>query len=228
MKTKPILLTGLTAGFILSAGSASAQIVALTNGDFGTGSTSNAMPAPWYETGDWASYTLSDTRGGWTGLAGALGEVRYGYFYQDIGTYDGEVSVTINGTAFNFNDGKIFGEFDVGFYFTSGTSFSPASGTDIAGSGTLIGSQQVFAEGVNLPGLSSGTTETSSAFSYTENFAASGISTGDTVWVRFGHADTGDYSAIDDLSVTSVVPEPSAFALLAGCFGLTWIMLRRR
>jgi hypothetical protein len=26
----------------------------------------------------------------------------------------------------------------------------------------------------------------------------------------------------------SVVPEPSAFGLLAGCFGLTWVMLRRR
>ncbi|HKK17657.1 MAG TPA: hypothetical protein VJ952_03165 [Opitutales bacterium] len=26
----------------------------------------------------------------------------------------------------------------------------------------------------------------------------------------------------------NVVPEPSAFALLAGCFGMTWIMLRRR
>jgi hypothetical protein len=26
----------------------------------------------------------------------------------------------------------------------------------------------------------------------------------------------------------STVPEPSSFALLAGCFGLTWVMLRRR
>jgi len=26
----------------------------------------------------------------------------------------------------------------------------------------------------------------------------------------------------------TVVPEPSAFALIAGCFGLTWVMLRRR
>jgi hypothetical protein len=27
---------------------------------------------------------------------------------------------------------------------------------------------------------------------------------------------------------TSVVPEPSSFALLAGCFGLAWVMVRRR
>ncbi|WP_425603709.1 PEP-CTERM sorting domain-containing protein [Coraliomargarita parva] len=26
----------------------------------------------------------------------------------------------------------------------------------------------------------------------------------------------------------SIVPEPSAFALLAGCFGLAFVMLRRR
>lgn len=35
--------------------------------------------------------------------------------------------------------------------------------------------------------------------------------------------DNGDNS----FTVTAV-PEPSSFALLAGCFGLTWIMLRRR
>jgi hypothetical protein len=29
-------------------------------------------------------------------------------------------------------------------------------------------------------------------------------------------------------SFQAVVPEPSSFALLAGCFGLTWVMLRRR
>ena len=27
---------------------------------------------------------------------------------------------------------------------------------------------------------------------------------------------------------TVIVPEPGTYALLAGCFGLTWVMLRRR
>ena len=36
-------------------------------------------------------------------------------------------------------------------------------------------------------------------------------------------ADTGD-----NLILQSAVPEPSSFALLAGCFGLAWVMVRRR
>jgi len=39
-------------------------------------------------------------------------------------------------------------------------------------------------------------------------------------------ANTGG-NRVPQLSFTQV-PEPSAFALIAGCFGLTWVMLRRR
>jgi hypothetical protein len=31
-----------------------------------------------------------------------------------------------------------------------------------------------------------------------------------------------------NLTLASAVPEPSSFALLAGCFGLAWVMVRRR
>ena len=45
-------------------------------------------------------------------------------------------------------------------------------------------------------------------------------------WI--GSAGTAPSSAmIDNVSLTAV-PEPSSFALLAGCFGLAWIMVRRR
>lgn len=39
-----------------------------------------------------------------------------------------------------------------------------------------------------------------------------------------------DYSTFSGAPTASgtVVPEPSAFALLAGCFGLAWVMVRRR
>lgn len=39
-----------------------------------------------------------------------------------------------------------------------------------------------------------------------------------------------DGHAYKDFAPTdfTIVPEPSSFALLAGCFGLTWVMLRRR
>lgn len=43
----------------------------------------------------------------------------------------------------------------------------------------------------------------------------------------FGGANGGD--ALNSFTITpQVIPEPSAFALLAGMFGLTWVMLRRR
>lgn len=55
----------------------------------------------------------------------------------------------------------------------------------------------------------------------------------DNTWLM--PADPGTYGSSDFNTATSdstfggtVVPEPSAFALLAGCFGLAWVMVRRR
>jgi hypothetical protein len=42
----------------------------------------------------------------------------------------------------------------------------------------------------------------------------------------FGSAFT-QAASVDGASAT-IVPEPSSFALLAGCFGLAWVMVRRR
>lgn len=39
------------------------------------------------------------------------------------------------------------------------------------------------------------------------------------------------FTRVDDVKLNgavSAIPEPSSYALLAGCFGLTWVMLRRR
>jgi len=53
---------------------------------------------------------------------------------------------------------------------------------------------------------------------------------GDELWIRFTGNDAAGTDAgigIDDFSV-SAVPEPSTFALLAGCFALASVMVRRR
>lgn len=47
--------------------------------------------------------------------------------------------------------------------------------------------------------------------------------------INVGSAGSGIGSfGLGGYTLTTVVPEPSSFALLAGCFGLTWIMVRRR
>lgn len=52
--------------------------------------------------------------------------------------------------------------------------------------------------------------------------------TSDRSFTAIGMTATGTpQGSYSDLTLTQV-PEPSAFALLAGCFGLTWVMLRRR
>ncbi|MGB0414721.1 MAG: hypothetical protein ACPGJU_09780 [Coraliomargarita sp.] len=39
---------------------------------------------------------------------------------------------------------------------------------------------------------------------------------------------TADQVTFDGLDTFVAIPEPGSYALLAGCFGLTWVMLRRR
>jgi hypothetical protein len=47
--------------------------------------------------------------------------------------------------------------------------------------------------------------------------------------VRFTRGGGGGMAMVDDVSVDlTPIPEPGTFALLAGMFGLTWVMLRRR
>lgn len=254
MKTR-INLFGLalsTTFVVLVSATANAAIMDLTNGNFETSAANSngGFPAPWYSghPGSWEEFRYAGL-GSYTGTAAALGSensgAQSGYLYQQVGTYEGELSVTINGTAYSRDSGNgihVFGDMDVAFYFTSGTSFAPAEGTDVASSGTLIGSLQEFQEGVNLPGITSGANGgTSSAFSHTALFAGSGINVGDEVWIRFSDSNnifggnTGtarDEPFFDDLSVSAesaIIPEVGSFAMLGvGVMGVVCLMWRRR
>lgn len=46
------------------------------------------------------------------------------------------------------------------------------------------------------------------------------------VWFKMDQGSDDAYFIIDDVSV--VIPEPSAYALIAGLLGLSWVMVRRR
>jgi hypothetical protein len=99
---------------------------------------------------------------------------------------------------------------------------------DVAGTGSLIGSVL----DVDISGLTGGTAS-SQPFLHTADFVGSGISLGDTVWVRLGNSDDTsglDEAFFDDLSLsTTVVPEPSSLALfIAGLLGLAGLRMRRK
>jgi hypothetical protein len=73
-----------------------------------------------------------------------------------------------------------------------------------------------------------GTTRNLAVTAPAQAFDLSGIASARYIALEImtAHTDNGRVG-FDEAAIT-VVPEPSAFALLAGCFGLTWIMVRRR
>ncbi|PXA04401.1 hypothetical protein DDZ13_07670 [Coraliomargarita sinensis] len=83
-------------------------------------------------------------------------------------------------------------------------------------------------------GWGTATAETFTQASKLNTYTGETYSLGSTVTARYVLFDIqtnyGDsYVGLDEVRFTgTAVPEPSSFALLASCFGLTWIMVRRR
>lgn len=225
-------------GTLFLLASQSQAALTLTNGDFdndadlGGGYDETTAPSSWFWDNDVDFETFrfgADGNGGWTDNAVGFGTdfvaPDNGYLYQTVGTYDSELGVSLSGIGFNRTTGVQAGDFDVAFYFTTGASFTPGTGVDVSGTGTLIGSVL----DVDISGLT-GVTASSQAFSHSAIFAGSGISVGDTVWVRLGDSDDTyglDEPFIDNLSLSTAVPEPSSTALL-GLGGLALILRRRK
>lgn len=141
-----------------------------------------------------------------------------------------------NGFGVGFvNEGFGTGQIDVGgIKVESGSITAPSSSI------TNVGQNAKFMFGGKIEWAANGSDDTMTLYNVTDPAAGPG-STFATVTSDF------DQTLFDTLSISSqqvstldeirfgeswndvgVVPEPSSFALIAGMFGLTWIMVRRR
>jgi hypothetical protein len=163
--------------------------------------------------------------------------------YGDIRLIFGDAAYTRgsgseNGFGVGFvNDGFGSGQIDVGgIEVVSGAVNAPSSSI------TDVGQNAKFMFAGRIDWAASGSNDTMTLYNVTDPTAGPG-----TTFATM--AQDFDQTGFDTLSISSQqlgtldeirfgeswtdvgvspVPEPSSFALLAGCFGLTWIMLRRR
>jgi hypothetical protein len=223
----------LIATFSLVASTRAA--LSLRNGNFdldpdlGGADDSVTAPTHWFVRytidQSWSDFRFGNNgNGGWTNNGIALGQnylgptfepgPEDGYFYTSLGAYTGELSARIDGFGYNRINGNAAGNFEVGFYYSPGSTFTGANGSDVAGSAVLLGTLLV-----DISALT-GTTPRSAPFTLPVTFAGSGIYPGDEVWLRFGdgpddgNLNTFDEPIIDNLTLTTVIPEPSSLALL--------------
>lgn len=234
------VLIGFT--LLALAGSADAALV-LRNGNFDDdpdlGGADETMVAPtgWYQhyTVDqsWSDFRFGNNgNGGWTNNGIVFGQNYLGpnfdpgredgYYYTSLGAYGGEVSAAVNGVGYNRTNNNPAGSFVVSLFSTPAGSFTPADGTDVAAVGRLLGTTTVDVS--SLTGTAAG----NQPFQLSVNFAGTGVAPGDEVWLYLGdgpdddNLDAFDEPIIDNLVLTTVVPEPAAAGvlLLAAAAGL--------
>jgi hypothetical protein len=212
--------------------------------DLGGADDPVTAPTQWFVKYDiaqsWSDFRFGNNgNGGWNNNGIALGQnflgpnfdpgPEDGFFYTSLGRYSGELSARIDGFGYNRINGNAAGGFDVGLYYSRGGAFVGANGSDVAASGVLLGS--LF---VNISGLT-GSTARSQAFTLPVTLAGSGIQAGDEIWLRIsdgpddGNLNTFDEPIIDNVSLTTAVPEPSSVALLViGGVAVGGMMIFRR
>jgi len=225
---KNVLITGS----ILAVAASTNAAVSVTNGDFEEGSpTGNSMDVlSWFDANQngqsdsawwlstWYGPVVSPTGSSVMGLSWSSPS----WAYQNIGVNDSGLDVLeVTFDLGSFTDAG--GPRDIGImlnvYQEDGT-FAAADDADIDGAAgvTLIGSGQTHQL------LDPGTFQTVSVY-----VDLSPANPANDLWLRFINFDAGadnPWAAIDNVSVTTVVPEPTTLAL-AG-LGMAALLFKRR
>ncbi len=243
LKSRHITLAALLAAAATSASAA----LSVTNGNFETGGGDNLDDITgWSDNsngvfwqGSWVSNNPGQTPNG-TNVA-ILGSFESGsirntasadvnagnYLYQSIGTVSGATSLTVSfdfGQPDDDNGGRTLGV-SVGLYVNTGAAFASANNTDVRGASgiTFIGSQSFTHTSVNLDDQIS---------TVSASFIIDGSYAGQEIFLRFNNyrpAATESWSVVDNIGLNaSAIPEPGAFAAVAGLAALAGAVLRRR
>lgn len=201
MKTKL-----LTSCFALAALAGSASAAVLVSDGF-EGSLGN-----WTGSADATLYTYDGV------AATNFATTGTGAVSLNTGGFNGSNPLTLTNTLALDTGGATFVTIDFDYTWSGGSStrffwveYSSNGGTNW----TTVGSN------IAAPTAGSATRTVTTEADLTDQFL-----------FRFVPKNDGSsvYAYLDNIEITSdsVVPEPSSFALLAGCFGLAWVMVRRR
>ena len=154
------------------------------------------------------------------------------------GTEDDQVTVTfsvsaLGGTNITWDDNTEW-DFNGGaFDGTEGISFGAIGVTGILSSGDSLAVNSAVYDGFALRRWDGNETITiagDQTASYDYDGAGTSVTLSNDTTFSITHK-SGTFWNLDDIGFTvdvAAIPEPDTYALLAGCFGLAWVMLRRR
>ena len=214
MKTKDTLFASITVGLLLASAGANAQAISFDiQGGSNTATGFTAVNS--YPASD-GTVTLSvDTSPSGTrdrGITAPITGNPDAAILRDLHFWSTSDAIT-----FTFSGLQTNTEYEGLFWVFDSESGNSGKNIDFTTSG---------GSGGGTTSVTTDNTDASNNPYSLVNFFSTATGTGTVVMDHTGGAG-GAVSFVNGFELT-VVPEPSSFALLAGMFGLTWVMLRRR